>query len=117
MTTTEIQVRMDATEAEVLRWMGKEWDTKRLFWLRVEIGQDYLRNRYKLATDRKKVQDSPAFWKWWRQVWHINDRRWLAHLATAKLPEGAIPYEYWHDTESEKYYIKSDNLGVKLEEA
>ncbi len=116
MTNAEMDKRMADTEAEVLRWMGRDWDKERLFWLRVEIGQDYLRERYPRATDRKKVQDSPAFWQWWRQVWHINDRRWLAHLASARLPEEAVPYEYHHDTESCKWHIKSENLGVKLEE-
>lgn len=114
MKTNEMTERMAATEAEVLHWLGGAWDSDRLFWLRVELGQDWLRERFPQEADRKAVQDSAAWWRWWRQVWHINDRRWLALVTASERLGEVVPYHYFHDSEGGKYWVRPETIGVSL---
>jgi hypothetical protein len=85
------QQLMDKTEQELLQHIYPQSCKEELFWWRVDGGIQYLLARYEYE-EAKRIWKTKKFWKWFRQTWHINDRKILHHLAQRK--EGIQMYKY-----------------------
>lgn len=69
----------EETERAILAIIQGGMNKEDLFWARIDIGMDYLRNLHgdwKASTIWKKK----SFWAWFRQTWHVNDKKILAEL-------------------------------------
>lgn len=79
MTWKAQQAKMQETEAEILRLLGKDYSAEDLFRLRVDTGMGYLLERYPYQKAKSYWLD-PKFWRWFRQCWHINDQEIIKTL-------------------------------------
>ncbi len=72
-TETRLQ-KMERREKTICHMLQRERISKEdLFWLRVDIGIEYL-NRMRIpAVDREALRQDPSFWDWWRLIWDQGD--------------------------------------------
>lgn len=85
------------TEDMVLALLPRDITSEDLFWARIDIGVDYLRNLhgdYKASTIWKKH----SFWAWFRQTWQVNDKK-ILH----ELKEFGITRLPWNDYIDSQY--------------
>ena len=67
------------TEARILRILLGDVTPEQLFWLRVEIGMDHARDLHG-AYKGGQIFRKKAYWTWFLQTWHINDKKVLHEL-------------------------------------
>lgn len=75
--TKHLQKKLVSTEASVMDVLDMSAD--RLFWARVDVGREYLLQKYG-EKKRDLLQYHPDFWVWWRFIWHLNDKDMLDYM-------------------------------------
>lgn len=92
------------TEAEILKRIKNLTPTK-LFWLRTEIAEEYLLERYTESV-AKQLLRTRLFWSWYLRMWEINDKRIIHVLKDTKLEWGELWfYEKMQRTNCEKWDV------------
>lgn len=84
------------TEDMVLALLPSDITSEHLFWARIDIGMDYLRNLhgdYKASTIWKKR----SFWAWFRQAWQVNDKKILHELKESGITR--LPWNAYIDSQ------------------
>lgn len=72
-TPNPIQDLQRDMENRVMARFTREVTTEELFWARVELGMEYLRELHGEEAARR-IWKKKTFWAWWRQTWHVNDK-------------------------------------------
>lgn len=81
-----LQYTPDQLEARIASQLRPEVSPEKIFWLRLDVGQHYLFHHLCIPhSDADVLSKDPAFWAWWRSVWHINDLTLLAHIERNEL--------------------------------
>ena len=97
MTTTLLQQRMQQTEQDILKRLEETADD--LAQLRLEVGMDYLVQRYGKKS-APKIWRQPEFWTWWRWVWHMNDMDIMGFVHEEKVV--LLDFEKYGETQLAK---------------
>lgn len=84
------QTQFEQTEKMILCFIAPGYTKEDLFWMRVDLGREYLRKNYS-ESDRKRLQASKAFWAYWRQQWHSNDRKLIDRFK--KTQSNGVPFK------------------------
>lgn len=93
-----LKERIAKSEEKIIYLLRREQVTaEELFWLRVDMGRQYLEEMKLPERDRKMLQDDPAFWAWWRSVWAIEDMRTYRLLSERAKELGTRPFMIWSD--------------------
>lgn len=92
---------METVERQIL----KKFDVRdeEMFDLRVDIGLEYLRKRY--GDGYREQARSKSFWAFFRQAWHINDRKFLSMYKG--MNTGWEDYIYFQQVKMNKFTMNS----------
>ncbi len=90
---------LEKTEDSIRNWIeptGPTRDTisaEELFWLRVDAGELYLEEMQVPPDVKGQLKKSPAFWAWFRSIWHFNDLYLLKHY---RAKYELIPIDWYY---------------------
>lgn len=102
MSTTKQQKYEVSTEKEILKRIPK-LTAKALYDMRLDMGMEYLRDRYSEGV-AKQLWKTKMFWGWWHRMWEINDKRIITALKESGLEWGEVWfYEDMQRTNCEKW--------------
>jgi len=99
MTPAQRKAMYAETEKQVRRILMGDITAEQLFWLRVEIGMDHARDLHG-AYKGGQIFRKKAYWTWFLQTWHINDKKILHELNELQIDE--ITLEEYADTQMAK---------------
>lgn len=83
----------------------KDLTDESLFWLRVDVGNEYLERMNVPPEVREELRNDKAFWNWVQQIWFLNDLYICKHW---KETYGYMPieeYELWQSDLFKKYKV------------
>lgn len=85
----------------VLESIRGDYTAADLFWARVDAGREYLIELHGNKRAREIWRKKP-FWAWWRQTWHINDKKTLWEMR--KLGVEKMSWNEYMDTQLVKMH-------------
>ena len=90
------------TERRVIAKLNRPYTPAIMFDIRYMAGEAFIM-RYYPEKDHNGLIRSKAYWNWFRMVWQMNDRKWLAERRGSNY--GIKGYYFWHKWQMERTYI------------
>lgn len=95
--------KLNETEIKVLSIMenGDQYTSEDMYWIRYHCGCIYVDQEFPSAL---YLKDSPIFWRWYRQMWHLTDLKILSEANKTGQPISMGRYKRCQRTIIGTYY-------------